>query len=113
MWVAGNATDLTAQVGASAAAGALAGAHMNADLVTADTDAALAAAQRSAGALPAEGLAGRSTCSANEVSGIGSQASTGSSAGPYHRCNIEPRTCAWGSGMDRWPGQGSWVASAM
>ncbi|SDF77215.1 Thioredoxin reductase [Lentzea fradiae] len=33
VWVAGNATDLTAQVGASAAAGALAGAHMNADLL--------------------------------------------------------------------------------
>jgi thioredoxin reductase len=44
VWVAGNATDLTAQVGASAAAGALAGAHMNAHLATADTDAALAAA---------------------------------------------------------------------
>jgi len=43
VWVAGNATDLTAQVGASAAAGALAGAHMNADLATADTNAALAA----------------------------------------------------------------------
>ena len=43
VWVAGNAADLTAQVGASAAAGALAGAHMNADLATADTDAALAA----------------------------------------------------------------------
>ena len=36
MWVAGNATDTFAQVGASAAAGALAGAHMNAHLVTAD-----------------------------------------------------------------------------
>jgi len=36
VWVAGNATDLTAQVGASAAAGA----HINADLATADTDAA-------------------------------------------------------------------------
>ncbi|UXY23225.1 NAD(P)/FAD-dependent oxidoreductase [Streptomyces cynarae] len=46
VWVAGNATDPTAQVGASAAAGALAGAHMNADLATADTEAALAAAQR-------------------------------------------------------------------
>jgi thioredoxin reductase len=46
VWVAGNATDLTAQVGASAAAGALAGAHMNADLAAADTEAALAAAQR-------------------------------------------------------------------
>lgn len=33
VWVAGNATDLTAQVGASAAAGALAAAHMNADLL--------------------------------------------------------------------------------
>lgn len=42
VWVAGNATDLSAQVGASAAAGALAGAHINADLVTADTTAALA-----------------------------------------------------------------------
>ncbi|MFC9894581.1 NAD(P)/FAD-dependent oxidoreductase [Nocardia sp. NPDC127579] len=40
VWIAGNATDLTAQVGASAAAGALAGAHLNAALVTADTDAA-------------------------------------------------------------------------
>ena len=46
VWVAGNATDLTAQVGASAAAGALAGAHINADLATADTDAALAATPR-------------------------------------------------------------------
>lgn len=41
VWVAGNATDLTAQVGASAAAGALAGARMNADLADADTNAAL------------------------------------------------------------------------
>jgi thioredoxin reductase len=48
VWVAGNATDLTAQVGASAAAGALAGAHMNAALATVDTDAALTAAQSSA-----------------------------------------------------------------
>lgn len=46
VWVAGNATDLTAQVGASAAAGALAGAHMNADLAAADTEAAVAAAER-------------------------------------------------------------------
>ena len=40
VWAAGNVTDLTAQVGASAAAGALAGAHINALLVAADTDAA-------------------------------------------------------------------------
>ncbi|MEU6720290.1 NAD(P)/FAD-dependent oxidoreductase [Nonomuraea sp. NPDC046802] len=40
VWVAGNATDPTAQVGASAAAGALAGSHINALLATADTDAA-------------------------------------------------------------------------
>ncbi|MGW4733915.1 NAD(P)/FAD-dependent oxidoreductase [Streptomyces shenzhenensis] len=45
VWVAGNATDLTAQVGASAAAGALAGSHINAQLAVADTDAALAAAR--------------------------------------------------------------------
>ncbi|MCL8014946.1 hypothetical protein [Streptomyces sp. AS02] len=38
---AGNATDLTAQVGASAAAGA----HISALLATPDTDATLAAAQ--------------------------------------------------------------------
>lgn len=37
VWVAGNATDLTAQVGAAAAAGALAGGHINADLANADT----------------------------------------------------------------------------
>jgi thioredoxin reductase len=42
VWVAGNTADASAQVGASAAAGALAGAHINADLVTADTTAALA-----------------------------------------------------------------------
>ncbi|GGA72055.1 oxidoreductase [Pseudoclavibacter endophyticus] len=33
VWVAGNVTDLAAQVGAAAASGALAGAHVNADLV--------------------------------------------------------------------------------
>ncbi|OKK03009.1 NAD(P)/FAD-dependent oxidoreductase [Streptomyces sp. CB02400] len=45
VWVAGNATDLAAQVGASAAAGSLAGSHINAPLAAADTDAAFAAAQ--------------------------------------------------------------------
>ncbi|WP_307082440.1 NAD(P)/FAD-dependent oxidoreductase [Streptomyces canus] len=43
VWVAGNATDLVAQVGASAAAGALAGADINRMLAIADTDAALQA----------------------------------------------------------------------
>ncbi|MEU8362539.1 NAD(P)/FAD-dependent oxidoreductase [Nonomuraea sp. NPDC048882] len=41
VWVAGNATDPMAQVGAAAAAGALAGAHINALLADADTVAAL------------------------------------------------------------------------
>jgi thioredoxin reductase len=41
VWVAGNVTDLVAQVGASAAAGALAGADINKTLAIADTDAAL------------------------------------------------------------------------
>lgn len=45
VWVAGNATDVAAQVGAAAAAGALAGAHINSVLAAADTDAALRAAQ--------------------------------------------------------------------
>ncbi|MDG9702925.1 NAD(P)/FAD-dependent oxidoreductase [Streptomyces sp. DH37] len=49
VWVAGNATDLTAQVGASAAAGALAGSHINAVPAAADTDAALAAARKATG----------------------------------------------------------------
>ncbi|MGW5581961.1 NAD(P)/FAD-dependent oxidoreductase [Micromonospora chokoriensis] len=42
VWVAGNVTDLTAQVGAAASAGATAGAHLNAELVAEDTDRALA-----------------------------------------------------------------------
>ncbi|HEX5200859.1 NAD(P)/FAD-dependent oxidoreductase [Paractinoplanes rhizophilus] len=33
VWAAGNVTDISAQVGSAAAAGALAGAHINADLV--------------------------------------------------------------------------------
>jgi thioredoxin reductase len=40
VWVAGNVTDLSAQVGASAAAGAMAGARINADLVMDETSAA-------------------------------------------------------------------------
>jgi thioredoxin reductase len=43
VWVAGNAANPTAQVGAAAAAGALAAAHINADLAADDTEAALAA----------------------------------------------------------------------
>ena len=43
VWVAGNATDLTAQVGAAAAAGALAGAAINGDLVAEETAAAVRA----------------------------------------------------------------------
>ena len=41
VWVAGNVTDLSAQVGASAAAGAMAGAQINADLVMAETQQAV------------------------------------------------------------------------
>ena len=42
VWAAGNVTDLAAQVGASAAAGALAAAHINADLVAEETSRAVA-----------------------------------------------------------------------
>jgi hypothetical protein len=42
VWVAGNSTDLSAQVGAAAAGGARAAAHHNADLVAEDTDRAVA-----------------------------------------------------------------------
>ncbi|WP_430503098.1 NAD(P)/FAD-dependent oxidoreductase [Micromonospora trifolii] len=41
VWLAGNVTDLTAQVGAAAAAGATAGQHLNADLVAEDARAAV------------------------------------------------------------------------
>ena len=55
VWAAGNVTDPSAQVGASAAAGALAGAHINADLVTEETRRAVEA--RRAAAAPAARLA--------------------------------------------------------
>ena len=42
VWAAGNVTDLTAQVGHAAAAGATAGAHINMDLVNEEIDRALA-----------------------------------------------------------------------
>jgi thioredoxin reductase len=42
VWVAGNVTDLAAHVGAAAAAGAVAGAHINADLVAEETREAVA-----------------------------------------------------------------------
>ena len=43
VWVAGNATDVSAQVGASGAAGTLVAAQINADLVNTEIDRALAA----------------------------------------------------------------------
>jgi hypothetical protein len=43
VWVAGNVTDLMAQVGGSAAAAAVAGAQINADLVAEETREAVAA----------------------------------------------------------------------
>ncbi|MEJ7794919.1 MAG: NAD(P)/FAD-dependent oxidoreductase [Nocardioides sp.] len=42
VWLAGNVTDLTAQVGSSAAAGAMAGAQINMELITEETAAAVA-----------------------------------------------------------------------
>ena len=43
VWVAGDVTDLTAQVGAAAAGAATAAARINADLVMEETQAAVAA----------------------------------------------------------------------
>ena len=43
VWAAGNVTDLSAQVGTAAAAGATAAAHLNADLVAHETSRAVAA----------------------------------------------------------------------
>jgi thioredoxin reductase len=45
VWVAGNVTDLTAHVGGAAAAGALAAAQLNADLVAEETRRAVAASR--------------------------------------------------------------------
>jgi thioredoxin reductase len=49
VWAAGNVTDLAAQVGASAAAGAFAAAQINADLVAEDTRAAVDKRRRNRG----------------------------------------------------------------
>jgi thioredoxin reductase len=49
VWVAGNVTDLAAQVGAAAAAGAFAAAQVNHDLVVEDTRRAVAAAREPLG----------------------------------------------------------------
>ena len=43
VWVAGNITNLMAQVTGAAAAGALAGAQINADLITEEIQSAVAA----------------------------------------------------------------------
>jgi thioredoxin reductase len=59
VWVAGNVTDLAAQVGAAAAAGATAAAHINADLVAEDTRQAVAATRRGATAGTGTGSRGR------------------------------------------------------
>ncbi|WP_280341524.1 NAD(P)/FAD-dependent oxidoreductase [Nocardia neocaledoniensis] len=50
VWIAGNATDPSAQVGAAAAAGAMAGAQINAELVMAETARAVAALRDGQGA---------------------------------------------------------------
>lgn len=46
VWVAGNITDLAAQVGSAASAGALAGAAINADLIGEETHVAVAARRK-------------------------------------------------------------------
>ncbi|MFF0529001.1 NAD(P)/FAD-dependent oxidoreductase [Nocardia amikacinitolerans] len=52
VWAAGNVTDLAAQVGTAAAAGATAGAQINADLVAEDTRHAVAAYTSAGGHSP-------------------------------------------------------------
>ncbi|WP_336085822.1 NAD(P)/FAD-dependent oxidoreductase [Nocardia sp. SSK8] len=51
VWVAGNVTDPSAQVGAAAAAGAMAGAQINAELVMTETTAAVAARRAASAAV--------------------------------------------------------------
>ena len=57
VWAAGNVTDPTAQVGASAAAGAAAAAQINADLVMEDTGRAVAARRAEGGLVAVAGSA--------------------------------------------------------
>ena len=52
VWVAGNVTDPVAQVGAAAAAGATAGAQLNADLVMEDVRRAVSARRPAAASAP-------------------------------------------------------------
>ena len=52
VWVAGNVTDLTAQVGGAAAAGALAGTAINLDLVTEEAREAAAAPSEPSSSAP-------------------------------------------------------------
>jgi hypothetical protein len=49
VWLAGNVTDLSAQVGSAASAGASAGAQVNADLVAEDARRAVAASRQPIG----------------------------------------------------------------
>lgn len=58
VWVAGNVTDLTGGLAAAQAAGVQAAAAINADLVNADADAAVAAARAGSAAFTAEGVFG-------------------------------------------------------
>jgi thioredoxin reductase len=53
VWVAGNVTDLTAQVGAAAAGGATAAQHMHVDLIPEDTHAAVERHRTATGACAA------------------------------------------------------------
>ena len=55
VWVAGNAGDLAAMVGASAAQGVMAGAAINADLVTSDVRAAVRGDQARRSSMTATG----------------------------------------------------------
>ncbi|MDG4862346.1 NAD(P)/FAD-dependent oxidoreductase [Streptomyces sp. T-3] len=54
VWVAGNVTDLSAQVGSAAAAGATAAAQINADLIAEETRQAVAAHRAGTGPFSAE-----------------------------------------------------------
>jgi hypothetical protein len=80
VWVAGNVTDLAAQVSAAAAAGAVAAARINAELVTEDTHHAVQAlhdpfsaqneapGQRTGARWPSDG---RGPASGNPLCGVG------------------------------------------
>lgn len=92
VWAAGNSSDIGAQVGAAAAAGALAAQHINTDLIMKDVDSAVTAA---AAGTSSEGnlqWSTRSTTSTGTRSGRAIARKPWDQASPTHTSSARPGT---------------------